>query len=298
MNDFDLVYERYRQLFEASLPDAFPESPDSAGGRIVSAARYSLLAGGKRLRPVLLLATTELLGEDARAVLPFAAAVEMIHTYSLIHDDLPCMDDDDLRRGRPTCHVVYGEAMAVLAGDALLNRAFELVHEAGSAFGAAGWKAARILSQASGSQGMIGGQTLDLMAEETPVDFQGLVEIHRLKTGALIKAPILMAAALASAEPRVIDSLTQYADAIGLAFQIRDDILDVTADQAVLGKTTGKDARDQKTTYVSLFGLAGAQTQLEQTIVQARTAIAALEAAGIDSGFLSGLTDYLTVRQS
>jgi len=298
MSTFDLVYDRYRQMMEASLPDTYPQMPESAGGKVVSAARYSLLAGGKRLRPVLLLATTELLGKEAHAVLPFAAAVEMIHTYSLIHDDLPCMDDDDLRRGLPTCHVVYGEALAVLAGDALLNRAFELIHEAGPAFGAAGWKAASILSQASGSQGMIGGQTLDLMAEENPVDFQGLVSIHRLKTGALIKAPILMAAALAGTDEQITESLERYADAIGLAFQIRDDILDVTADQTVLGKTIGKDARDQKTTYVSLFGLAGSQAHLEQSIGQARTAIAALEKAGLDVSFFSGLADYLTVRQS
>lgn len=298
MSTFDLAYDRYRQLVEASLPHTYPQTPDPAGGKVVSAARYSLLAGGKRLRPVLLLATTELLGKEAHAVLPFAAAVEMIHTYSLIHDDLPCMDDDDLRRGRPTCHVVYGEALAVLAGDALLNRAFELVHEAGPAFGAAGWKAAAILSQASGSQGMIGGQTLDLMAEENPVDFLGLEAIHHLKTGALIKAPILMAAALAGAVEPITKSLEQYADAIGLAFQIRDDILDVTADQTVLGKTIGKDARDQKTTYVSLFGLTGAQAHLEQSIGQARIAISSLESAGFDVDFLTGLAEYLTVRQS
>jgi len=298
MSTFDLDYDRYRQLVEAHLPDTYPQTPESAGGKVVSAARYSLLAGGKRLRPVLLLATTELLGKETQAVLPFAAAVEMIHTYSLVHDDLPCMDDDDLRRGRPTCHVVYGEAMAVLAGDALLNRAFELIHEAGPAFGNAGWKAAAILSRASGSHGMIGGQTLDLMAEETPVGFPGLVAIHRLKTGALIKAPILMAAALAGAEAPIVKSLEQYADAIGLAFQIRDDVLDVISDQSVLGKTIGKDARDQKTTYVSLFGLAGAQAQLEESISQARTALAALESADIDVSFLFGLADYLTVRQS
>jgi len=298
MNRFDSLFDRYREQFEAYLPAAYLRAPDSAGGRVVEAARYSLLAGGKRLRPVLLMATADLLGGSASEVLPFAAAIEMIHTYSLIHDDLPCMDDDDLRRGRPTCHVQYGEAMAVLAGDALLNRAFEQVLEAGPRFGDRGWKAAAILSQASGSEGMIGGQALDLMAEEEAVGFEGLVEIHRRKTGALIKAPILMAAALMDASPYLVDQLTRYADAIGLAFQIRDDILDVTADQALLGKTTGKDARDHKTTYVSIFGLDGAQEHLLQTIASAREAIAALASQGLSIDFLEGLADYLVLRQS
>lgn len=298
MNTFDLLSDQYRQQFESYLPGAYPESTESDGGRVVEAARYSLLAGGKRLRPVLLMATTKLLGGSPKTVLPFAAAIEMIHTYSLIHDDLPCMDDDDLRRGRPTCHVVYGEALAVLAGDALLNRAFELLHEAGPSFGEAGWKAAAILSHASGSKGMIGGQTLDLMAEGLNIDDKALIEIHRRKTGALIKAPVLMAAALMNTDSGRVERLSHYADEIGLAFQIRDDILDVTADLSLLGKTPGKDARDQKTTYVSLFGIAGAQAHLEQTIASARQAIEGLQADGLECGFLSGLADYLILRQS
>ncbi len=298
MNDFDERYDHFRSHVESRLTDYYPEAHEQAGGLVVQAARYSLMAGGKRLRPVLLLATVELLGGDAGSMMPFAVAVEMIHTYSLIHDDLPCMDDDNLRRGRPTCHIVYGEAIAVLAGDALLNRAFEIVHAAGPRFGDAGWTAASILSSASGSKGMIGGQVLDLMAEENPVDHEGLVNIHRLKTGALIKAPILMAAALSGASGTVTASLERYADAIGLAFQIRDDMLDVVSDPAVLGKTIGKDARDQKTTYVSLFGLEGAQRHLEAAIDRAREAVTELEAEGISCQFLTGLAEYLILRNS
>jgi geranylgeranyl diphosphate synthase type II len=296
--DFAAQNEFYRRQVDACLSESFPQTDASAGGLVVEAARYSLLAGGKRLRPILLLVTTAMLGGHPDDVLPFAAAIEMIHTYSLIHDDLPCMDNDNLRRGKPTNHIVYGEAIALLAGDALLNRAFELVHETGEHFGSAGWKAAQILSHASGSQGMIGGQTLDLLAEKQNIDAQGLTEIHQRKTGLLIQAPILMAAALMNATDDQVKLLTQYAEAIGLAFQIRDDILDVIADSTQLGKTPGKDIRDQKTTYVSFFGLAGAQNRLEVSIESARSAATELQATGSDCGYFIGLADYLIIRQS
>ena len=298
MSRFDERFDHFRSHVEARLPDYFPPMEENAGGRVVTAARYSLTAGGKRLRPVLLLATAEMLGGLAEAMMPFAVAVKMIHTYSLIHDDLPCMDDDDLRRGRPTCHVAFGEAIAVLAGDALLNRAFEIVHETGPDFGEAGWTAAGILSYASGSRGMIGGQALDLLAEETVVDHEGLIEIHRRKTGALIKAPILMAAALSGATDEVTLILERYADAIGLAFQIRDDMLDVVSEAAVLGKSTGKDVRDHKSTYVTLFGLEGAQRHLEIAIERARVAVIELTVAGYPSEFFAGLAEYLILRNT
>lgn len=291
-------FEHWRLAVEAYLPEAYPELPPAAGGRVVEAARYSLMAGGKRIRPVLLLATTGMLGGDPADAMPFAAALEMIHTYSLIHDDLPCMDDDDLRRGRPTCHVVFGEAIAVLAGDALLNRAFELVHFHGERFGAAGWQAARLLSRASGSFGMIGGQALDIEAEGCEIGAEALEAIHIRKTGALLKAPVLMAAALAGCGEERTARLDRYAAAIGLAFQIRDDILDVTSTPAELGKTPGKDARDHKTTYVSLHGLAGAHQRLREELGAARRASADLRAAGLDTVFFDGLADYLALDRS
>ncbi len=296
--NFDRQLAKWQQIIEDYLPESYPVPSVEAGGRVVEAARYSLLAGGKRIRPVLMLATAEMLGTDPMVVLPFAAALEMIHTYSLIHDDLPCMDDDDLRRGNPTCHVVFGEAVAVLAGDALLTRAFELVHEFGEQFGSAGWQAARILSQAAGSSGMIAGQTLDIAAEGREIDAVALEAIHTRKTGALLKAPVLVAAALAGSSQEHTRLLGQYADAIGLAFQIRDDILDVTSTSEQMGKSIGKDARDQKTTYATLYGTEGAQKRLEQILASARESILALEADGLDTFFLKGLTDYLALRRS
>lgn len=295
---FNRQFDQWRGEVERYLPDAYPALDPAAGGRVVEAARYSLMAGGKRIRPVLLLAVTELLGGDPTAVMPFAAALEMVHTYSLIHDDLPCMDDDDLRRGRPTCHVVYGEAIAVLAGDALLNRAFELVHAHGERFGAAGWQAASILSNASGSFGMIGGQALDIEAEGREIDSEALTAIHVRKTGALLKAPVLMAAALCGCSAERTALLDRYAAGIGLAFQVRDDILDVAATPEQLGKTPGKDARDHKTTYVSLYGLDDARLRLGQILDEARQAAEALRQSGLNTAFLVGLADYLALGQS
>lgn len=296
--DFDRQLAKWQQIIQQYLPESYPVPSAEAGGRVVEAALYSLLAGGKRIRPVLMLATAEMLGIDPLAVRPFAAALEMIHTYSLIHDDLPCMDNDDLRRGNPTCHVVYGEALAVLAGDALLTRAFELVHEHGEQFGSSGWQAARILSRAAGSNGMIAGQTLDIAAEGREINAVELEAIHTRKTGALLKAPVLVAAALADSNEQRTRLLEQYADAVGLAFQIRDDILDVTSTTQQMGKTIGKDARDQKTTYATLYGLEGAQERLEGVLAKARQSIAALQTDGLDTSFLEGLIDYLATRRS
>lgn len=298
VTDFDRQLTKWQQVIEQYLPESYPVPPVEAGGRVVEAARYSLLAGGKRIRPVLMLATAEMLGADPLAVRPFAAALEMIHTYSLIHDDLPCMDNDDLRRGNPTCHVVYGEALAVLAGDALLTQAFELVHEYGEQFGSSGWQAARILSRAAGSSGMIAGQTLDIAAEGHEINAVELEAIHTRKTGALLKAPVLVAAALAGSNEQLTSLLEQYADAIGLAFQIRDDILDVTSTPEQMGKTIGKDARDHKTTYATLYGLEGAQERLESVLAKARQSTAALQAEGLDTSFLEGLINYLATRRS
>jgi geranylgeranyl diphosphate synthase, type II len=296
MNSFSQRFDEYLAAIEKALPGFLPEQPEAEGGRVVMAARYSLLGGGKRIRPILLLGTGSLLGVDQRLALPFACALEMIHTYSLIHDDLPCMDNDDLRRGRPTCHVAFGEAMAVLAGDALLNRAYEILLAAVAPDRPGSLAAARQIAAAAGVRGMIGGQALDLAAENQLIQSEDLRRLHQMKTGALIRAPILAAACLADASRDVVRELDLFAVELGLAFQIQDDILDVTADCAALGKTPGKDDRDRKSTYVSLYGLNQARQLLHDGLDAARRHLDALRPFGLDSGFLAGLTDYFLVR--
>ena len=288
-------YASYQSRVEQALPAFVGTGKEEAGGTAAEAAFYSLLAGGKRIRPVLLMATAEMLGRQSNDLLPFACALEMIHTYSLIHDDLPCMDDDDLRRGRPTCHIVYGEAIAVLAGDYLLNKAYETLLAAINLKRPASLEAARLIARAAGGHGMIGGQVLDLAAEKRQLKADELQSLHLKKTGALIVAPVEAAAVLAGALPTVRQTLVRYAQAIGLAFQIRDDILDVTASQPELGKSTGKDERDGKSTYVSLFGLEQAEKLLEST---SRTALEQLEQLDetLDKSFLMALTAYLLTR--
>lgn len=291
-------YAKYQTAVETALPRFFPEPPVGRGGIAVKAALYSLLGGGKRIRPVLLLAVSDMLGARQDEAMPFACALEMIHTYSLIHDDLPCMDDDDLRRGRPTCHKAFGEAMAVLAGDALLNRAFEVMLEAANPNRPGTIEAARVIARAAGSQGMIGGQALDLEAEGRMISLGELRTLHRMKTGALLKAPVLAAAALAGTSAAIAGQLAGYAEAIGLAFQIQDDILDATSDSKTLGKSTGKDERDSKPTYASIFGLEAARGYLDEAIRDARAALENLLITGIDTGFLQDLTDFLLVRSN
>lgn len=225
-------------------------------GDLYDAMRYSLLAGGKRLRPVLVLESCRLCGGDRGQALPFAGAVEMVHTYSLIHDDLPCMDDDDLRRGRPTNHRVYGEATAVLAGDGLLTAAFETMLAPGQSLPPERTlEAAGILARAAGGQGMVGGQILDMAGEGRTLGLLEVEELQRLKTGALIAAAAEMGCVVAGGTAEQRSSLRCYAESLGLAFQIQDDILDVIGDEAMLGKPVGSDARSEKTTFVSLKGL-------------------------------------------
>jgi geranylgeranyl diphosphate synthase, type II len=298
MTIYEARYQQYLTDLETALPLYLPEQPREKGGLPVEAARYSLLGGGKRVRPVLLLAFCDLLGVERPAAMPFACALEMIHTYSLIHDDLPCMDDDDLRRGHPTCHRAYGEAVAILAGDTLLNRACEILLATVSLDLPGSLQAARLIAAAAGSKGMIGGQALDLAAEGKSIQLEDLRQIHKLKTGALIMAPVMAAACLAGASSEITMILENFASAIGLAFQIQDDILDVTADTAALGKSTGKDQRDQKSTYVALLGLEQARRHLVDSIGTARKALADLDRAGLRTEFLSGLTDYLLARTS
>lgn len=288
-------YKIWQDQIEQVLPDYVGVAKPDQGGLAVEAARYSLLSGGKRLRPVLLLATAAMLGLSADRVMPFAAAVEMIHTYSLIHDDLPCMDNDDLRRGQPTCHKVYGEAMAVLAGDFLLNRACEVLLDAVDLAWPETVTAARLISRAAGGRGMIGGQVLDLTSAHKTISVQALQQLHRMKTGALLSAPVEAAAVLARARQQDLQALTAFGAAIGLAFQIRDDILDVTADAATLGKTTGKDDRDGKSTYVTMLGLTKADQRLRRAALEAETALDIVK-QNHDVSFLRDLTRQLTDR--
>ena len=281
--------QRVEQALEASLG---PEQPES----LREAMRYSLLAGGKRLRPILCLAACELAGGQSDQAMPTAVALEMVHTMSLIHDDLPAMDDDDLRRGRPTSHKMFGEANAILAGDALLTRAFEMV-----ALRSPQVPAERLLrvvgelSLASGAPGLVGGQVVDLECEGKTVDLDTLEYIHLHKTGALLRACVLTGALIAGAPDALLKALRTYARGIGLAFQIIDDILDVTASSEVLGKTAGKDLTADKTTYPKLLGLEASRQRADALVAEAKEALAPY-AEGSRAAPLLALADYITSR--
>lgn len=263
-------------------------------GSLQDAMRYSLMAGGKRVRPVLLLETARMCGGSVEQALPFACAVEMVHTYSLIHDDLPCMDDDDLRRGKPTNHKVYGEATAVLAGDALLTGAFEvMLAQTGSLPADRVAAAAACLAKAAGSQGMVGGQVLDMAGEGYTLSAEELGELYALKTGALFTAAAEMGGLLAGAEQEAQRAVRGYAQKIGLAFQIQDDILDVEGDEAVLGKDVGSDARSEKNTYVTLKGLDACRDLVQELT---RQALADLAPFG-EAGFHRWLAQQLACRE-
>jgi len=252
--------------------------------------RYSLLAGGKRIRPVLTLATAEALGRDRAEVLPFAAAIELIHTYSLIHDDLPAMDDDGLRRGQPTCHVKFGEAVAILAGDGLFAEAIRLVTERQPGDAACVLAALQRLVAAAGVDGMVGGQYMDIRGE--PDDLRRL---HELKTGRLIAASIDCVPVLWGSTGPATIALGRFAAELGVLFQIVDDILDVTGEEAALGKPQGSDERHGKLTYVSVFGLDRARELAGESHHNAR---AALAESGFETETLDRITDYILTRTS
>lgn len=289
-------YESYRKQVEDGLAaDLAGLEQKGLAGKVVEAASYSLLAGGKRVRPVLLMATARMLGLDTETVLPFALALEMIHTYSLIHDDLPAMDNDSLRRGRPTCHIVYGEGMAVLAGDFLLNRAYEILLASITPGQSQAVLAARLIAEAAGSSGMIGGQSIDITVADKDLDLDLLKKLHQKKTGALLKAPLDAAACLADAKEEVQSALARYGADLGLAFQIRDDILDVTADSHVLGKTAGKDEKAGKLTYVTALGLDKASYLLDQATGRAEEALKSIQEE-YDISFLQELARQLEIR--
>ncbi len=272
-----------RARVEAALEAALLPAA-TAPARLHEAMRYAVLAGGKRLRPLLTLAACRACGGDDEDALPAAAAVELIHTYSLVHDDLPAMDDDRLRRGQPTVHVAYGEALAILVGDALLNRAFELLlaDGAGRLAPEARLEVAATLAAAAGSTGMIGGQVLDLAAEGQSLTLAALEGLHRRKTGALLTAAVVAGGLAAEAGARERDALRRCGDALGLAFQIVDDILDVTGTPEQLGKSAGKDQRSGKATFPALLGLDASRARAARLVEEALEALVPLGAAADD----------------
>ena len=271
----------------------FAREPGTEG--LEEAMRYSLLAGGKRIRPVLALATAEALNRPPDEVLPLAAAIEMIHTYSLIHDDLPAMDDDDLRRGKPTCHVAFGEDVAILAGDGLFAEALRLALAEQKGESANVLAAVRELVTAAGTHGMVGGQFLDVAAESraAPHDERELRHLHELKTGALIAASVGSVLALEGLDGPPTIPFRRFAAELGVVFQIVDDILDVTGDEAELGKPRGSDERHGKATYVSVFGLDRARELARESHAAARAALAEADGA---TGRLGQIADYILTR--
>ena len=284
-----------RSLVDTEL-DALLPAQDAEPTRVHQAIRWSVFAGGKRFRPALLLATGETFGADATRLLPTACALEMIHTYSLIHDDLPSMDNDDLRRGRPTCHIRYDEATAILAGDALQTLAFKTIaeHEHLSAFTRIRLISA-IVNGAGTPQGMVAGQALDIEAESRQVTSHELEQIHQLKTAALIVAAARCGAIIANATEAEMVSISRYADRLGLLFQITDDLLDVTATVEALGKTPGKDARSQKATYPSVYGIDAAHNRAMRAHEEA---CAALENISKPTERLRAIADFILSRSS
>ena len=290
MEGFRQQYEMYREAVERYLEGLFPSVQPY--GQLQEAMRYSLMAGGKRVRPVLTLAFCRLLGGRWQDALPFACALELVHIYSLIHDDLPCMDDDDLRRGKPTCHKVFGETMAVLAGDALQPEAFRLMATAPGMSAAQRVMAVQILSEACGADGMVAGQVLDI--EGKCGSRLELERLHSLKTGAMIRGAAMLGCAAAGADASALEKAAAYAGHIGLAFQVRDDMLDVIADQQEFGKPVGSDAEEGKTTFVDLLGLDACASLVERETALAKEAISDLPG----SEFLILLADELASRRT
>ena len=290
-NAYKAHYDSYVKLTEdrlLTLCDRYLP----ATAEISRAARYSLLSGGKRVRAVLVLSACELAGGDVNAAADYAAALEMLHCYSLIHDDLPCMDNDDFRRGQPSCHRKYGESTALLAADALVTAAFEVIANAPLS-AESRVRAASVLTKGAGARGMLYGQELDKYFEQHRADADQLLNLHRHKTGALILAGVQLGCAACDTAPECSDALETYAQEIGLVFQIVDDILDVTSSTETLGKPVGSDAENDKTTFVTLYGLDGAHSMAEQ---HNNAALAALEPLGEKADFLRCLARSLLVR--
>lgn len=298
LDDFLVDIKKYwsarQSQFEKALHRALPAA-SAKPATIHQAMRYSLFAGGKRLRPILVIAAAETLGGRPADAMPLACAVECIHTYSLIHDDLPCMDDDDLRRGKPTSHKVYGEGIAVLAGDALLTQAFELAARV------PGWKRYKTadvikeIAQASGSKALIAGQVVDLECEGKKISAQELAYIHRCKTAALITSSLRLGAMSADATAVELKAITQFGQALGLAFQVIDDILDITQTSEQLGKSAGKDLTAEKATYPAILGMDKAKKEAARLTNLARTSLKPL---GKKAEILHAISDYMLAREN
>ncbi len=294
---FYQIYNGKKEHVDQLLLGYFNDHDNPYEEKIHQAVNYSLRAGGKRLRPVLFMEVARLFACNSQTAAPFACALEMIHTYSLIHDDLPAMDNDDLRRGMPTSHIKFGEAMAILAGDSLLNSAHEIMIQGSLAMvdPTKGLAAMQVISQSAGSKGMILGQVADIENENKSITIQELDFINKNKTGALIRAAIIGGAILAGASQKEIDHLDRFATYLGLSFQIVDDILDIEGDVHALGKPIGSDADNHKTTYPILLGLEQAKEKVSDLTNLCHNE---LDALGKDVTFLKALTDYMASRKN
>ncbi|KQV60265.1 polyprenyl synthetase [Pelomonas sp. Root1217] len=291
--DFDRWVQASLNAFEAALDDLVPATAPAGLGE---AMRYAVLGGGKRLRPLLVLASCAAVGGDSFAAMRAACSVELIHAYSLVHDDMPCMDNDVMRRGKPTTHVAFGEAQAMLAGDAMQALAFEVLTPDTGIAPALQARLCALLARSAGHDGMAGGQAIDLASIGKQLDETTLRDMHRRKTGVLLQASVLMGAACGSVSTQATQSLSDYGAALGLAFQVVDDILDVTQDSEVLGKTAGKDQDANKPTYVSVLGLNAARALAQALRAEAKAALAASGLA--DVSHLSLLADSVVERDN
>ncbi|WP_302610284.1 polyprenyl synthetase family protein [uncultured Mitsuokella sp.] len=294
MNMLKELWNERRELVEQQLVKELEQEPP-LDETLAAAMKYSLMAGGKRLRPILLMAAADAVGAKGTDYLTAGCALEMIHTYSLIHDDLPAMDNDDYRRGKLTNHKVYGDGMAVLAGDALLTLAFEVLTRQQHTDAATLLRVVKEISTAAGMNGMVGGQAIDLESEGKHIDMETLRRMHMGKTGALFRAALRSGAILAGADEKKLAALTDYAEKFGLAFQITDDILDVIGDEKLIGKPVGSDIRNEKSTYVTLTSLEEAQKLAKETV---DGAVAALQDFGPEADFLRQLVRYMLERKN
>ncbi|MGD8438497.1 MAG: polyprenyl synthetase family protein [Syntrophobacterales bacterium] len=293
--DLDLkqYLEARRLMVEEALEIALPQQ-DGPESRVVEAMRYSLFAGGKRLRPILCLAASEAVGGDIQSAMPAGCALEMIHTYSLIHDDLPAMDDDDLRRGKPTNHKVFGEAIAILAGDGLLTEAFVLLSDYHALLPERAVQVIGVIAEAASYRGMVGGQVVDMLSQNKPADLETVQQMHSRKTAALIAAATESGALAGKGSEAQVAALARYGRAIGLAFQIADDILDIEGDTELLGKTTGADEARGKVTYPAAVGLERSRQAANDMIHDALTA---LEGFDEKANPLRSLAQYIITRK-
>ena len=285
--------QRKIELINRELDGIYAENI-ALNATLAKSMNYSLMAGGKRLRPILVMAAADAVGADGEKFLHLATSIEMIHTYSLIHDDLPAMDNDDYRRGKLTNHKVFGDGIAVLAGDALLTLAFEVIADSPNVDTEKKLKVIKEMSHAAGAEGMVGGQVIDLESEGKKINMDTLRKMHSAKTGALFCAAIRSGAILGGATDKQLADLTQYARQFGLAFQITDDILDVTGDEASIGKPVGSDEKNHKSTYVTLGSLESARELAQTAVDEAKKALADF---GKEADFLRELVDYLISRK-